>query len=50
MKTALIIIGIIIFVTIAAFLYLIIAGADQSRWKDIRPEEKETNEKDIDGV
>lgn len=34
MKTLLIIVGIVLFIAIVIFLYLLIAGADESRRKD----------------
>ena len=40
MKTALIVIGIVLFVAMIVFLWLLIAGADQSRKSDIERKEK----------
>ena len=44
MKTALIVIGVVVLIAIVVFLYLLIAGADESRRKD-RNKDRQDGEK-----
>ena len=51
MKTALIVVGVIVLIAVVIFRYLLIAGADESRRKINNPKEKDDkNEKDSNGM
>ena len=50
MKTVLIVIGIIFVLIFVIFLYLLIAGADESRRRNNKPKGNEVNEKDFNGM
>lgn len=51
MKTALIIIGVIVLIIACVFLYLLVAGVNESRRRCFNsPKEKDDNEENINGM